>query len=219
VSEPNHEEDDLDDLLPEPEGEEEPEQADEEGEPEEPEQTPPSAAAQEAADRYREELNQYALGYQYALGNPAYTISASDIRWRSPILTTGFTTTAQPTQPVVVAPPKRKFWQLLKKRQDKKPRPEGAVPPEDVSAELRLATARAKSAEGDVTMKKVVGYGSLVFMLLTIAVADFVFYKYGEGNDWDIPGEVVIAWLTATVVQVAVIVRTVASYLFPRPPS
>jgi hypothetical protein len=61
------------------------------------------------------------------------------------------------------------------------------VPPEEVNAELRMSLAEARSAEGDVTMKKIVGYGSLLFMLSQIAFADYVFYEYGTGNDWDIP--------------------------------
>jgi hypothetical protein len=154
--------------------------------------TAEESAAEAAAAAYREELRSAA-----ALANdvPTGSIGTPALEWLA-------------WQDTVVR--RRERWW----RRDKR-RPSGAVPADEVEAELRMKTAAVRSAESDVTLKKVVGYGALLFMVLQIVAADAVFYIYGHHRDWDIPAEVISFWLGSTVVQVAVIVRTVATYLFP----
>jgi hypothetical protein len=112
----------------------------------------------------------------------------------------------------LIRPEAPKWWQFRKKRQAS--RPSGKVDLEQISTELRKARAEAEGVESDVKMKRWVGYGSLLFMVVQIGVADWAFVKYGRHNGWDIPSEAMDFWLGATVVQVAIVVRTVANYLF-----
>ncbi len=52
-------------------------------------------------------------------------------------------------------------------------------------------------------------------MAVQIVVADTAFFFYGVKNGWHIPVAGVNVWLGSTVVQVVVVVHTVARYLFP----
>ncbi len=48
-----------------------------------------------------------------------------------------------------------------------------------------------------------------------IAIADYLFFRYGHDNSWSIPVGGIQVWLAATVVQVFIIVQGLAKYLFP----
>lgn len=52
-------------------------------------------------------------------------------------------------------------------------------------------------------------------MAAQLVVADTAFFLYGFENGWDIPVAAINVWLGSTVVQVVVVVHTVARYLFP----
>jgi hypothetical protein len=82
-------------------------------------------------------------------------------------------------------------------------------------AKTSLANAQLDAAKTDVRLRKFLGYGALVLMAIQIVVADAAFWIYGFTNNWDIPVAGINVWLGATVIQVAVVVRTVAKYLFP----
>lgn len=92
-------------------------------------------------------------------------------------------------------------------------KPSGEASPKDVYRELR--NAEIASAWTDVTLRRFIGYGAVVATAVQIAVADYLFFLYGHNNGWDIPVGGIQAWLAAAVVQVFVIVRMLAQYLFP----
>ena len=54
-------------------------------------------------------------------------------------------------------------------------------------------------------------------MALQLGVADVAFFIYGYSQhpSWHIPASAMHVWLAAAVVQVAVITRGIAKYLFP----
>lgn len=52
-------------------------------------------------------------------------------------------------------------------------------------------------------------------MAAQLVIADTAFFLYGFENGWDIPVAAINVWLGSTVVQVVVVVHTVARYLFP----
>jgi hypothetical protein len=48
-----------------------------------------------------------------------------------------------------------------------------------------------------------------------VMLADVVCLVYGFGNDWHIPPETIVAWLSATVVQVIAVGLVITKSLFP----
>ncbi|HYM56121.1 MAG TPA: hypothetical protein VES97_12220 [Solirubrobacteraceae bacterium] len=52
-------------------------------------------------------------------------------------------------------------------------------------------------------------------MAIQLVGADYVFYRYGHAESWKLPVEAIIGWLSATVVQVFIILRGLGRYLFP----
>lgn len=50
---------------------------------------------------------------------------------------------------------------------------------------------------------------------MVLVSANVAFYLYAIHKNFDIPPEVIIGWLTTTVVQVVGIVLVIAKYLFP----
>jgi hypothetical protein len=91
----------------------------------------------------------------------------------------------------------------------------GAVSAEEVTHWVRLARARADDAETDSGLRKWLGFGALGLMAAQLVIADTAFFLYGFENAWDIPVAAINVWLGSTVVQVVVVVHTVARYLFP----
>jgi purine-cytosine permease-like protein len=67
----------------------------------------------------------------------------------------------------------------------------------------------------DVSLRRFIGYGAVLVAAAQIAIADYIFFRYGHDNGWSIPVGGIQAWLAATVVQVFIIVRILAKYLFP----
>lgn len=69
----------------------------------------------------------------------------------------------------------------------------------------------------DVRLKSVVANWSVGAMVGQLAVADTVFVLYAWlGLAWNVEPEVILGWLSATVVEVIAIVVIVARYLFPK---
>jgi hypothetical protein len=66
-----------------------------------------------------------------------------------------------------------------------------------------------------LAMKQVFARGVSIVVGLQLAMADAVFFIYGVENNWQIPGAVMIAWLSATMVQSIGIVYIIARHLFP----
>ena len=64
-------------------------------------------------------------------------------------------------------------------------------------------------------MKKGLGYAAFWVVGAQLVIADAAFIWYAFARDWDIPPEVMIGWLSATVVQVVGVVLVIARHLFP----
>jgi hypothetical protein len=94
-------------------------------------------------------------------------------------------------------------------------RASGAVPAEEVTARVRVARSKARDAETDSGLRRWLGYGALGVMAGQLVIADGAFVVYGFKNGWHIPVAAINVWLGSTVVQVVVVVHTVARYLFP----
>lgn len=88
--------------------------------------------------------------------------------------------------------------------------PTGARQVED-----EVARAKHRNAKTDSRLRQWLGYGALVAMALQLIAADYVFYRYAHAKDWRLPVEAIIGWLTATVVQIFIILRGLGRYLFP----
>lgn len=52
-------------------------------------------------------------------------------------------------------------------------------------------------------------------MGLQLVAADVGFFIYGHNNGWDIPAAAISVWLGAVVVQLFLLLRVIAKYLFP----
>ena len=89
----------------------------------------------------------------------------------------------------------------------------GEASPKDVYRELR--NAEIATARTDVRLRRFIGYGAVLVAAAQIAIADYLFFRYGHDNGWAIPVGGIQAWLAATVLQVFIIVRILAKYLFP----
>lgn len=92
-------------------------------------------------------------------------------------------------------------------------KPSGEASAKDVYREL--GSAEIANAWIDVKLRRFIGYGAVLITAIQIAIADYVFFRYGHDNGWAIPVGGIQAWLAATVLQVFIIVRTLAKYLFP----
>lgn len=109
---------------------------------------------------------------------------------------------------------------------------EAEEPPEGPSAQADLkevlaalpdSTAVPKldphaAAHGQQTLKfrGIYGWVLLGALLAQLALADSVFVVYAwRGVGWDIPGVVMTAWLSATVVEVIGVVYAITRSLFP----
>lgn len=92
-------------------------------------------------------------------------------------------------------------------------KPSGEASPKDVYRELR--NAEIATARTDVRLRRFIGYGAVIVAAAQIAIADWLFFRYGHDNGWAIPVGGIQAWLAATVLQVFIIVRILAKYLFP----
>src|SRR5438094_208241 len=74
-------------------------------------------------------------------------------------------------------------------------------------------------ARGEVNLGLKSSYGRWLLLLLAVqlVVADVLMFLYASrGEHWKVPGDVMKAWLAATVVQLIGIVYVVVSHLFPK---
>ncbi len=83
------------------------------------------------------------------------------------------------------------------------------------AVDQELAKAGAKDAWTDARLRQWLGFGGIVAMAAQMLIADAAFFIYGFTNDWVIPPSAMHVWLVATVVQLAIIARGIAYYLFP----
>ncbi len=67
----------------------------------------------------------------------------------------------------------------------------------------------------DLLLRKIVARGALSIMVIQVAVADGVFIKYAQANQWNLDVTAIHAWLAATVIEVISVVLVITRYLFP----
>lgn len=74
---------------------------------------------------------------------------------------------------------------------------------------------RIRDKDLDIELKKRVAYWALGAASIVVASSIIAFFLYLNTKRGDIAPEVMIAWLSATVVEVLGIVAIIARYLFP----
>lgn len=67
----------------------------------------------------------------------------------------------------------------------------------------------------DLFLRKIVARGVLSIIMVQIAVADWVFIRYAQANEWNPDVTAIQAWLAATVIEVISVVLVITRYLFP----
>lgn len=66
-----------------------------------------------------------------------------------------------------------------------------------------------------VRLKKILARGAFIAVGAQLLIADSAFIIYAFANSWKLPPEVMIGWLSSTVVQTVGIVFIIARHLFP----
>jgi hypothetical protein len=68
----------------------------------------------------------------------------------------------------------------------------------------------------DIGLRRMYALGLFAVLVALLIVVNVIFWKYAStGRHWQIPANVLEAWLGATVVQVVGLVTVVTKYLFP----
>jgi len=92
--------------------------------------------------------------------------------------------------------------------------PSSRTTPDRVPAHQAILDAEGEDRRN---VRKKLVWPVLVGAAVQFVAADVAFFIYGYGNDWQIHPSVMVAWLSATVVQVVGVVLVVMRYLFPGP--
>lgn len=82
-------------------------------------------------------------------------------------------------------------------------------------AAVQERETHAKQLEENRKLRKRIADHTSLAVAIQVAIADVAFLIYGFWNGWDIPGSTIIAWLSATVVQVIAVGLVVTKSLFP----
>jgi hypothetical protein len=82
-------------------------------------------------------------------------------------------------------------------------------------AAVQERETHAKQLEENRKLRKRIADHVSLAVAIQVGIADVAFLIYGFWNGWDIPGSTVIAWLSATVVQVIAVGLVVTKSLFP----
>jgi hypothetical protein len=82
-------------------------------------------------------------------------------------------------------------------------------------AAVRERETHADQAEENRKLRKRIADHVSIAIAIQVGIADIAFLIYGFWNGWNIPGATVIAWLSATVVQVIAVGLVVTKSLFP----
>ncbi|WP_223587342.1 hypothetical protein [Microbacterium sp. OVT16B] len=101
----------------------------------------------------------------------------------------------------------------LKSRRRRKPRASVILQPAE--REAREATLKLRAREQDVGLKRLLAWVAIAAVILQLAVADAFLAYYMLWADEPPSDTVLIAWLSASVVEVIGIVAIVARNLFP----
>lgn len=82
-------------------------------------------------------------------------------------------------------------------------------------AAVQERETHARQADENRKLRKRIADHVSLAVAVQVGVADIAFLVYGFWNGWDIPGATIIAWLSATVVQVIAVGLVVTKSLFP----
>lgn len=110
-------------------------------------------------------------------------------------------------------------WRL-RRRAEQSPVTEQRLPipgnPEPIDKfEGERRTVENADLRQDVRLKRRYANGALFAIGSQLLVADGVFVVYGWQNHWQLAPEVILGWLSATVVEVIGVVLVITRYLFP----
>jgi hypothetical protein len=82
--------------------------------------------------------------------------------------------------------------------------------------ELTLAALKLKDRNQTIGLRKMLAWFAIAAVSVQLIVANLIFGWYLWANGWkDLPSEIMIAWMSATVVEVIGIVVIIARNLFP----
>jgi hypothetical protein len=82
-------------------------------------------------------------------------------------------------------------------------------------AAVQERETHARQAEENRKLRKRIADHVSLAVAVQVGVADLAFLVYGFWNGWAIPGATIVAWLSATVVQVIAVGLVVTKSLFP----
>ena len=82
-------------------------------------------------------------------------------------------------------------------------------------AAIQKVQLEVQDARAVLGMKKRLGYAAFFAVGAQLLIADIAFVWYSWSRGWNVPPEVMIGWLSATVVQVVGVVLVIARHLFP----
>jgi hypothetical protein len=82
-------------------------------------------------------------------------------------------------------------------------------------AAVQERETHARQAEENRNLRKRIADHVSLAVAIQVGIADIAFLIYGFWNGWDIPGGTIVAWLSATVVQVIAVGLVVTKSLFP----
>ncbi len=82
-------------------------------------------------------------------------------------------------------------------------------------AAVQERETHAKQLEENRKLRKRIADHISLAVAIQVGIADLAFLIYGFWNGWDIPGSTIVAWLSATVVQVIAVGLVVTKSLFP----
>lgn len=68
----------------------------------------------------------------------------------------------------------------------------------------------------DLTLRIGFAVAFLLLIVLQIAIVDLFVWTYAKKRGWEVPSEVIIAFLSATVVEVLGVIAIIVNYLFDR---
>ncbi|MDN4173932.1 hypothetical protein QWY28_13305 [Nocardioides sp. SOB77] len=87
--------------------------------------------------------------------------------------------------------------------------------PEPKSIEDRIGELRVEGGSQDLKLRRHLAYGAFIAVAVQLMIANVAFYIYGDAKSWDLDSSVMIAWLSATVIETLGVVLIIARNLFP----
>jgi hypothetical protein len=85
----------------------------------------------------------------------------------------------------------------------------------ELEHQRQLNKAALEKLDSDLKMRRRTGYGVFGCLAGQILIADGAFFWYGVANNWHIPENAMIAWLSATVIHVVGLALVIVRSLFP----